>query len=344
MDRDAERECKTCPGCQLVAQPSYPEPMKRTEMPTMPWQDVGLDLLGPMPEGEYILAVVNYFSRYFEVDIVKSVTTTDMIRSLNEIFASHGYPLSFKSDNGPQFISEKFECYLEECGIEHRLSPALWPQANGEIERQNRTMFKYMRIAHAQGKDWKEELFNTLLSYRSTPHESTGVTPAKLMFNREIRTKLPELRDNTPRNLEARDRDAESKQKGKDYADQRRHAKDSDLNVGDRVLMQQAKKNKLTTRYGEKPLTVVEKTGSKVTVETDGGKQYRRNSAHLRRFEEQTTEDSTDNDIETEIAIDDDIAEDTEPVPQGSPQKIVTRFGREIKVPTKFKDFDMTYI
>jgi len=33
MDNDAEKVCKSCYGCQLVAHPTPPEPMKRFEMP-----------------------------------------------------------------------------------------------------------------------------------------------------------------------------------------------------------------------------------------------------------------------------------------------------------------------
>ena len=43
----------------------------------------------------------------------------------------------------------------------------------------------------------------------------------------------------------ARDRDAEHKQRGKDYAD--RNARDSNIDTGDKVLLQQAKKDKLST-------------------------------------------------------------------------------------------------
>jgi len=54
-------------------------------------------------------------------------------------------------------------------------------------------MLKAMRIAAAEGKDWKSELYKLLIAYRSTPHETTGVSPAKRMYRREIRTKLPDL-------------------------------------------------------------------------------------------------------------------------------------------------------
>ena len=48
-------------------------------------------------------------------------------------------------------MSGEFEGFLKECGIEHRKSPPLWPQANGEVERQNRTLLKSMKIAAAEG-------------------------------------------------------------------------------------------------------------------------------------------------------------------------------------------------
>jgi len=112
-------------GCQLVAQPSAPEPMRRTEHPTQPWQHTAADLLGPMPGGEYIFAIVDYYSRYFDVEILTTVTTADIIKSCDKIFAAHGYPLSLKTDNGRQLISQEFETYLEEHGIEHRTSPPL---------------------------------------------------------------------------------------------------------------------------------------------------------------------------------------------------------------------------
>ena len=73
-------------------------------------------------------------------------------------------------------------------------SPLLWPQANGHVERQNRTLLKSLKVAHTEGKNWREELQKFLLAYRTTPQTSTGVTPAFLMFGRELKAKLPELR------------------------------------------------------------------------------------------------------------------------------------------------------
>ena len=78
IDREAEKRCKTCHGCQLVSQGPRPETVKRKMLPDT-WQDVAADLLGPRPGGEYLLVVIDYYSRIFEVDILKSVLSSDMI-------------------------------------------------------------------------------------------------------------------------------------------------------------------------------------------------------------------------------------------------------------------------
>ena len=76
IDRQAEQRCRTYHGFQLVSKPLPPEPLKRTELPTQPWQDLAADLLAPLPAGEYLLVVVDYFSRFFEVAVTKSATSS----------------------------------------------------------------------------------------------------------------------------------------------------------------------------------------------------------------------------------------------------------------------------
>ena len=206
MDAAAEKLCRSCHGCQVVGELCAPEPMQRVEPPTGPWQDIAVDLMGPLLTGESLLVVVDYYSRFYEVGIVWSTTVEKLIDFFGPVFTRYGYPFSVKSNNGPQFISQVFKDFLVEHGIEHRTSPPLWPQANGEVERQNRTLLKALKTAQVEGKRWQDELQKFLLAYRSTPEASTGATPAFLKFGREIRTKLPELRrDKVMLNEEIRD-------------------------------------------------------------------------------------------------------------------------------------------
>ena len=87
-------------GCQLVSSPAHREPIKSTPSTHSPWQDLALDLLGPLLSGDYVLVVVNYFIRYYEIEIMRSTTSAEIIKSLERIFMIHGLPLSVTSDVG----------------------------------------------------------------------------------------------------------------------------------------------------------------------------------------------------------------------------------------------------
>ena len=157
--------------------------------------------------------------------IMKSTTAEKTVEVLNRAFCMHGYPESITTDNGPQIISQTFKNYMKEHGIYHLKVTPLWPEANGEVERQNRSILKRLRIAQAEHKNWKEELETYLLMYRSMPH-CVVVSPAEMLFQRKLRTQLPELSDHQGSiDSEIRDRDKERKEKGKLYADEKRRAR-----------------------------------------------------------------------------------------------------------------------
>jgi hypothetical protein len=115
---------------------------------------------------------------------------------------------------------------MKDMGIYHHMNTPRWPQANGEVERQNRSLEKRLKIAHADGKNWKSELLTYVTAYRSVPHTVTGKSPAEIFFGRRVRTKLPELIHEFV-DHELRDRDSEEKGKRNQYANQKRCAKES---------------------------------------------------------------------------------------------------------------------
>ena len=243
--------------------------------------------MGPLPSGDYVFAVVDYYSRFFEMEFTKSTTSEKTVSMLSKIFFTHGLPSSLRTDNGPQFTSEHFTKYLEENGIEHRRTTPLWPQANGEIDRHNRSILKRLRIPQAEGRNGKlkSEMDNFLMMYRSTPHSTTGVSPTELLFRRRIRTKLPHLQEFSIED-EVRDRNSERKEKGKVYADCQRNARERQIREGDKVFLGQDKENKLSTPYKQSPFTVIQKNGNGVLDEADAlyGVQYRRNVTHVMKF------------------------------------------------------------
>ena len=284
IGRDAEVRCRSCHGCQVTATPSVPAPVKSTILPAGPWLDLATDLMGPLPSGHYLLVTVDYYSRFFEVDVLRTVTSRTVIGCLEAHFARHGVPTSLRTDNGPQFASAEFVTFLQAKGVRHVRTTPLWPRANGEVERQNRTLLKTLQIAHATGKAWREELVTFLLAYRSTPHTVTGVPPAQLLYNRPFRCKLPAmLPDDSPEQVVLRD--AERKAVSAQAADIDRRAADTGVGAGDRVLLQRNQRgNKLSATFHPQALTVVNRNGDQLLLRTSEGTELRRNVQQTKIF------------------------------------------------------------
>ena len=154
IDKDAERIVRKCHACQLVSQPSKPEPMSRTKLPNEPWQALTVDLMGPFPSGDYVFIVVDYYnySRRYEIAIIKSIMSSKIISCLNKMFTTFRLPLSITSDQGAQFVSCEFKDYLKDNGIEHFSTP-YYPQRNGEVEHQNRSLLKAMKTVQIEKGD-----------------------------------------------------------------------------------------------------------------------------------------------------------------------------------------------
>lgn len=359
MDQDVVRFVDRCEGCRLVSQSERPEPMQRRKLPEAPWQELGIDFLGPLPSGDYLLVVVDYFSRYKEVEILRKITAAETVNKLEGIFVRLGYPNSITLDNGRQFVSSEFDNYCKQRGITLNRTTPYWPQENGLTERQNRSMMKRLKISQGLKQDWKEELRKYLLMYYSTPHSTTGKTPSELLYGRTIRTKLPSLRDTSASVVptDYRDRDQKMKEDGKEKEDLRRKAKPSSLAAGDQVLMKNLLPgNKLTTNFNPSPMVVLNKQGPRVTVQdATTGRVYDRNSSHLKKLPADERSSAVPRGevvtIDPELEVDRDVEEldlaDMQQPAQRDPENEEPtqqlRNQRPRKLPNRFKDCVFDY-
>ena len=195
MDKKVRAELEKCVACQATGQLSQPEPLRSTPLPNKAWDKLKIDFYGPLPTGQYILVVLDCYSRFPEVEVLSSISAKSVIPKLDAIFARHGVPSQVVSDNGPPFPGHEFNTYMTKIGIKHTTSTPLWPQGNAEVEAFMKPLGKAIRTANLEGRPWKQELSKFLLAYRSTPHSTKKVPPATLLYNREIRGKLPTFPD-----------------------------------------------------------------------------------------------------------------------------------------------------
>jgi hypothetical protein len=251
------------------------EPLKMTKLPEGPWQELSADFYGPFKTGEYLLVIVDDFSRFPEVEIVHSLSSNAIIPRFDAIFARQGVPSIVKTDNGPPFNGEAFKKWGQTIGFDHRKVTPLWPRANGEAERMMDTLGKAVRTAMPERWSWKQEMYRFLRHYRATPHSTTGKSPAELLNGRKLLTDLPSVLkpQKFSENVDIlKRRDERMKQYMKQLADARNHAHPLNLDVGDHVLVKQDQKNKLDTPFKPQPYQIESRKGSMITASNNESK------------------------------------------------------------------------
>lgn len=95
--------------CQAVV-PHYTleNNLHMSELPSSQWEQVGGDFCGPFPSGDYLLVVIDEYSRYPEVEILQSTSARVTSPKLDKIFSALGILLEIKTHNGPPFQSSEF--------------------------------------------------------------------------------------------------------------------------------------------------------------------------------------------------------------------------------------------
>ncbi len=109
-----------------------------------------MDILGPLPltdKGKrYILVVADWFTKWTECIAIPDLEAKTVAQALIDNFISrYGTPLQIYSDQGSCFESKLMEELCALLGIEKTHATSMRPQANGLIERFNRTLISMLK-------------------------------------------------------------------------------------------------------------------------------------------------------------------------------------------------------
>ena len=226
LDSDIEQKVKLCIPCQSNRKMPMSAPMHPWEWPRSPWSRVHIDYIGPFL-GKMFLLIVDSHSKWLEVHVTTNATTATTIEKLQTTFAGFGLPDVLVSDNGPAFSSDEFKVFLKQNGIQHILTPPYHPASNGLAERYVQ-VFKDGMKKVTEGTI-ESRVARVLARYRVTPQSTTGTSPAELMFERKLHTKLDLLKPT----LDVSVRQKQAKQKAShDY-----HARNRSFAEGDSVYV-----------------------------------------------------------------------------------------------------------
>lgn len=192
---DRCRKCATCRGRYAGRAPRPP----LTTIPVGgPFERLGVDVL-QLPKThsgkQYAIVFMDYFTKWPEVFVTSKQDTLTVAKLLVEkIVPVHGVPRELLSDRGGCFLSKLIFEFYRLLGITKSNTTAYHPKTDGMVERFNRTLTDMLaKTAHDDPRNWDKRVPFVLFAYRTSPHESTGQTPFKLLYGHEALLPTAEL-------------------------------------------------------------------------------------------------------------------------------------------------------
>jgi len=167
-------------------------------------------------------------------------------------------------------------------GSKKQRTTAYHPPCDGQVEKFNSTLLNMLNkhVASDQ-RNWDVEIPYVMMAYRCSVNETTGFSPAMLMFGHELRLPLDvvfgecpglirdetgytsNLRERLKSSFEkVRDNITRAQKRQKDYFDRKVSGKT--INVGDKVLLYEpavkvGQSPKLHCPWGKEPFEVIQK-------------------------------------------------------------------------------------
>ncbi|GBN09280.1 Transposon Tf2-6 polyprotein [Araneus ventricosus] len=190
MYLDTKNFCEHCEKC-LENKPKAK--LTQTQMipkrNLAPGQCIAIDVVGKLPRStdnkNFILTIIDHYSRYLEAYPLQNITSRTIINCLNKYFANFGLPKFLITDNATNFISNEMVEFLDRLNIQHRKSSIYYPMANGLLERAHRTMKESLASMCESTFQWSEKLLFFKLYYNNSIHSVTKFAPAEIFFGRK---------------------------------------------------------------------------------------------------------------------------------------------------------------
>ncbi|GJT93782.1 reverse transcriptase domain-containing protein [Tanacetum coccineum] len=192
MHTDARKLIRECNDCQ-VHRPILRNPQQNLTPITSPWPFYkwGIDIAGPFPEGpgkvKFLIVAIDYFTKWIEAKPVATITGNQVKKFVwDNIVCRFGLPGEIVSDNGKQFRDNPFKDWCEKLCIRQCFASVKHPQANGLVERANRSLGEGIKARlDERSKDWIGELSHVLWAHRTMIKSSNRETPFSLTYGTE---------------------------------------------------------------------------------------------------------------------------------------------------------------
>ncbi|KAL0154822.1 hypothetical protein M9458_049085 [Cirrhinus mrigala] len=175
-------------SCQICAQSKTPKELpsgllQPLPIPQRPWSHLSIDFVTDLPPSQgftTILVIIDRFSKSCRLIPLKGLPTAieTALALFNHVFCVYGLPEDIVSDRGTQFTSQVWKAFCKQLDINVSLTSGYHPQSNGQVERLNQEIGRYLRsYCSREQHRWSEFLPWAEYAQNSLTHSSTGLTP-----------------------------------------------------------------------------------------------------------------------------------------------------------------------
>lgn len=254
MYQDVKHYCAICTQCNTYkARKTIKIPWKKMSKDFKPAEALHIDIVGKLntslKKNNYILTIIDTFSRYLDAIPLRNTQTTTILNALNNYFGTNGLAKYLIVDNGSYFRSKEFQDYCRNLSIEVKYTSIYKASTNGLIEKSHRILKESIAAMCKDCFEWDIRLTFFKLHYNASKHRSTGYKPAFLFFGRNIRTpflnlKQPEVATYTQyvkqikeHIIKTRQNALQNMEKTMEEYNKNSGAKPRKLNIGDQVYL-----------------------------------------------------------------------------------------------------------
>ena len=151
LKKDIKRYVQECVKCQQnkVQHQKKAGELHPLEIPQGPWQEISIDIIGPLPKSNRMDAIVVIVNQFTKMICLKATTMNISSEEIAKIYRDniwklHGIPRKILNDREPQFASKFMEEFTKALGTKRQLSTAYHPQTDGQTERINQEIGMFL--------------------------------------------------------------------------------------------------------------------------------------------------------------------------------------------------------
>ena len=162
LKEDVKRYVQGCFKCQQnkVLHQRKASELHPLEIPQGPWQEISIDIIGPLPTSNGMDAIVIIVDRFTKMIHLKATMTNISSEEIAKIYRDniwklHGIPRKILSNRGLQFTPKFMKEFTRALGTKRQLSTAYHPQTDGQTERINQEIGMFLwHYVNYQQDDW----------------------------------------------------------------------------------------------------------------------------------------------------------------------------------------------